>query len=392
MLNAVLNNLINIGWAMLIFLCAYLSNVAFSLYYNIKVLLQPFDRQKMINSGLKVATFVVGLTLLCVAITTLPIYADQLGWAIPEEYTEIFADLVIVGAVLMVSCKYIAEAFTKFRAILQVKGDTEMSNSPLATYTRITKNKTSPRNHAIDTITIHCIVGQWTAKQGCDYFATTDRQCSANYVVGKDGSIGLSVDEKDRSWCSSNGTNDNRAITIEVASDTTHPYAVTAKAYAALLDLVTDICKRNGIKKLVWSTNKNDRVNHRNGCNMTVHRDFANKACPGEYLYSRHGEIAAEVNRRLQGASDGGGVVVTPPAAEKPTGGTTGATVTPYHVRVKITNLNIRKGPGTNYGATGYIQPGIYTIVAESTGKGAAKWGKLKSGAGWISLDYATKT
>lgn len=267
-----------------------------------------------------------------------------------------------------------------------------MSNSPLATYTRITKNKTSPRNHAIDTITIHCIVGQWTAKQGCDYFATTDRQCSANYVVGKDGSIGLSVDEKDRSWCSSNGTNDNRAITIEVASDTTHPYAVTAKAYAALLDLVTDICKRNGIKKLVWSTNKNDRVNHRNGCNMTVHRDFANKACPGEYLYSRHGEIAAEVNRRLQGASNGGEVVVTPPAAEKPTGGTTGATVTPYHVRVKITNLNIRKGPGTNYGATSYIQPGIYTIVAESTGKGAAKWGKLKSGAGWISLDYATKT
>ena len=267
-----------------------------------------------------------------------------------------------------------------------------MSNSPLATYTRITKNKTSPRNHAIDTITIHCIVGQWTAKQGCDYFATTDRQCSANYVVGKDGSIGLSVDEKDRSWCSSNGTNDNRAITIEVASDTTHPYAVTAKAYAALLDLVTDICKRNGIKKLVWSTNKNDRVNHRNGCNMTVHRDFANKACPGEYLYSRHGEIAAEVNRRLQGASNGGGVVVTPPTAEKPTGGTTGATVTPYLVRVKITNLNIRKGPGTNYGATGYIQPGIYTIVAESTGKGAAKWGKLKSGAGWISLDYATKT
>lgn len=267
-----------------------------------------------------------------------------------------------------------------------------MSNSPLATYTRITKNKTSPRNHAIDTITIHCIVGQWTAKQGCDYFATTDRQCSANYVVGKDGSIGLSVDEKDRSWCSSNGTNDNRAITIEVASDTTHPYAVTAKAYAALLDLVTDICKRNGIKKLVWSTNKNDRVNHRNGCNMTVHRDFANKACPGEYLYSRHGEIAAEVNRRLQGASNGGGVVVTPPAAEKPTGGTTGATVAPYLVRVKIANLNIRKGPGTNYGATGYIRPGIYTIVAESTGKGAAKWGKLKSGAGWISLDYATKT
>ena len=264
-----------------------------------------------------------------------------------------------------------------------------MSNSPLATYTRITKNKTSPRNHTIDTITIHCIVGQWTAKQGCDYFATTDRECSANYVVGKDGSIGLSVDEKDRSWCSNNSANDHRAITIEVASDTTHPYAVTDAAFAALLNLVEDICRRNGIKKLVWSTNKNDRVNHLNGCNMTVHRDYASKACPGDYLYNRHGEIASEVNRRLQGASSGGGIVVTPPAIEKPTDGGTGATVTPYLVQVTISNLCIRKGPGTNYGKNGFIKPGVYTIVEESTGTGATKWGKLKSGAGWISLDYA---
>ena len=164
-----------------------------------------------------------------------------------------------------------------------------MSNSPLATYTRITKNKTSPRNHAIDTITIHCIVGQWTAKQGCDYFATTDRQCSANYVVGKDGSIGLSVDEKDRSWCSSNRDNDNREITIEVASDTSHPYAVTAEAYAALLDLVTDICKRNGIKRLLWKADKS-LIGKPDQQNMTVHRWFANKARPGDYLYNRHSD------------------------------------------------------------------------------------------------------
>lgn len=173
------------------------------------------------------------------------------------------------------------------------------TNSPLVTYTNLTKNKTKNRKQAIDTITIHCIVGQWTAKQGCDFFATTDKQCSANYVVGKDGSIGLSVEEKDRSWCTSSAANDNRAVTIEVASDTSHPYAVTDKAYAALLDLVTDICKRNGIKKLVWSESKEDRKNHLNGCNMTVHRDYANKSCPGEYLYSRHGEIADIVNERL---------------------------------------------------------------------------------------------
>lgn len=125
MLEAIMNNLINIGWAMLIFLAAYLSNVAFSLYYNIKILLQPFDREKAINSALKVAAFVVGLTLLCVSITTLPLYANQVGWAIPEEYADMFADLVIIGAVLIVSCKYIVEAFTKFNAILQAKGETE---------------------------------------------------------------------------------------------------------------------------------------------------------------------------------------------------------------------------------------------------------------------------
>lgn len=176
-----------------------------------------------------------------------------------------------------------------------------MSNSKLVDYTRISPNKTSPRNHVIDTITIHCIVGQWTARQGCDYFATTDRECSANYVVGKDGSIGLSVEEKDCSWCSSSASNDNRAVTIEVASDTTHPYAVTDKAYAALLDLVTDICRRNGIKKLLWKGDKS-LIGQVAKQNMTVHRWFANKACPGDYLYSRHSAIAAEVNKRL-GAS-----------------------------------------------------------------------------------------
>ena len=177
------------------------------------------------------------------------------------------------GAVKAKRASY-GQAF--YDAYTTEKEASTMSNSPLVTYTNITKNKTSPRNHAIDTITIHCIVGQWTAKQGCDYFATTDRECSANYIVGKDGSIGLSVDEKDRSWCTSSRENDNRAITIEVASDTEHPYAVTDAAYSALIKLVADICQRNGIKQLVWSTNKADRVNHVNGCNMTVHRDYAN--------------------------------------------------------------------------------------------------------------------
>lgn len=174
-----------------------------------------------------------------------------------------------------------------------------MSNSSLVDYTLISPNKNSPRNHAIDTITIHCFVGQVTAQRGCEVFQPTSKQASCNYVVGLDGGIGLCVDEKDRSWCSSSAVNDHRAITIEVASDTSEPYAVTTAAYAALINLCADICKRNGIQKLVWSTDKNTRVNHLNGCNMTVHRDYAAKSCPGTYLYDRMGDIAARVNALL---------------------------------------------------------------------------------------------
>lgn len=189
-----------------------------------------------------------------------------------------------------------------------------MSNSPLVNYTKISPNKSSPRNHKIDTVTIHCVVGQCSVETLGNVFAPTSRQASSNYGIGYDGRIGMYVEEKDRSWCSSNAANDNRAITIEVASDTKEPYAVNAKAYAALIDLLVDICKRNGIKELVWSTNKADRVNHKNGCNMTVHRDYANKSCPGTYLYERHGQIASEVNKRL-------GSTNIKPAPEKPSGG-----------------------------------------------------------------------
>lgn len=304
------------------------------------------------------------------------------------------------------------------------------TNSPLATVTMISPNRNSPRNHALDTITIHCFVGQVTAKRGCEVFQPTTKQASCNYVVGKDGDIGLCVEERDRSWCTSSSVNDNRAVTIEVASDSTEPYAVTDKAYAALLDLVTDICRRNGIKKLVWSTNKNERMNHLNGCNMTVHRDYANKSCPGTYLYERHGAIAAEVNRRLGS--------VTPTPTPTPSTGTlyrvrkawadassqlgafkdfdnakrmvdqhpgyvafdeTGKQVypapafKPYMVQIDSTALRIRTGPGTNYSATGkFTGKGVFTIVEESAGQGSnAGWGKLKSGAGWVALDYCKK-
>ena len=330
-----------------------------------------------------------------------------------------------------------------------------MSNSALISYTKLSPNHSGKRTKKIDTITIHCMAGQLSVESCGALFAQSSRQASSNYGIGNDGRIALYVDEGNRSWCTSSNANDQRAVTIEVASDATHPYAVNSKAYDALLDLVTDICKRNGIAKLVWSTNKNERMNHLNGCNMTVHRDYANKACPGDWLYNRHGEIAAEVNRRLGSGSStpstgettgstadikvgdvveftgtkhyvsatatsassckpgkakvtaiakgkahpyhliavsGGGSTVYGwvNAADISTGST--GTATSYRVRTTADVLNIRKGPGTNYGVAGQIKgKGIYTIVAEAAGPGATKWGKLKSGAGWISLDYVTK-
>ena len=246
-----------------------------------------------------------------------------------------------------------------------------MSNSPLASYKKISPNRTSPRNHKIDTVSIHCVVGQFTAKEilNLKHFTSynPNNGASCNYAVGRDGSIGLGVAEKDRSWCTSSRSNDHRAITIEVASDTKHPYTVKDDAYKSLINLLVDICERNNIKELKWKGDKS-LIGQVDKQNMTVHRWFANKDCPGDYLYKRHGQIASEVNKRLNSIKE-------------------------ILVRVSIDDLNIRKGPGTNYAKTGAVTgKGTFTITEEKPGQGSKKgWGKLKSGSGWISLDYATK-
>lgn len=171
------------------------------------------------------------------------------------------------------------------------------TNSPLVDYTQISPHRGNRNGHVIDTITIHCAAAQAAVETLGRLFQT--KQASANYGIGADGRVGMYVEEKDRSWCTSNNANDARAVTIEVACDNRHPYAVKDAVYKKLITLVADICKRNGIAKLVWSTDKYDRMNHKGGCNMTVHRDYENKACPGQWLYERHGQIAADVNKRL---------------------------------------------------------------------------------------------
>ena len=325
-----------------------------------------------------------------------------------------------------------------------------MSNSSLVTYTKISPNRTSPRNHKIDTISIHCTAGNNTAKGilNLDHFVNHDATngASCNYAIGHDGSIGMGVEEKDRSWCTSNRDNDHRAITIEVSSSHVAPYVVNDAAYKALIDLLVDICQRNGIPQLKWKGDKS-LIGNIEQQNMTVHRWFAPKDCPGDYLYSRHAQIASEVNARLgktdipetttkpsdnsaseaslkvgdlvaltadakyyNGSevptwvksrkwfikaingdrvvvdkSEDGKLAINSPVHEKYL--TVAKSKVPYMVQVVVSDLSVYKGPGASYGETGYVTGrGVFTIVDVSDG-----WGKLKSGVGWISLDYTKR-
>ena len=181
-----------------------------------------------------------------------------------------------------------------------------MSNSGLVVYTKLSPNHSGQRTHSIARITPHCVVGQLSCESICGCFTSPQREASCNYGIGMDGRISLSVEEKNRSWCSSSNANDQRAVTIECASDKTAPYAMTDAVYAALIDLCTDICKRNGKSKLLWFGDKNKTLSYEPKADemiITVHRWFANKSCPGDWLYNRLGDLAAKVTSRLGGGS-----------------------------------------------------------------------------------------
>ena len=266
--------------------------------------------------------------------------------------------------------------------VLTINGEeVSFSNSKLVEYTKISPNKNDPykktthRTHKIDTITIHCMAGQLSLELCGNVFADADAKASSNYGIDKDGRIGMYVEEKDRSWCSSNSENDNRAVTIEVASDSSEPYKVNDAAYKSLIRLVADICQRNNIERLTWSTDKATRIQHKDGVNMTVHRDFANKSCPGDYLYSRMGEIAKKVNAILkQKAST-----------------TTVKSEFPYMIKIKAKMTDVRKGAGTEYDIVTTVKKGeVYTIVEEQQVNNET-WGKLKNDVGWINLKDTEK-
>lgn len=170
-----------------------------------------------------------------------------------------------------------------------------MAKSKLATYTNIANNYGNRRLYKVSKIAIHHMAGKMTAKQCADYFARTDRIASSNYTIGWDGSIALSVPEEYRAYTTSSSWCDERAITIEVSNEDNNggDWKITDKAYNALLDLVTDICKRYGIKDCSYTGDK-DGV-------LQKHEWYAWTNCPGKYLGSKFPEISRIVNQRLKG-------------------------------------------------------------------------------------------
>lgn len=178
------------------------------------------------------------------------------------------------------------------------------TNSPMVSYTKLSPNHSGQRTHSIDRITPHCVVGQCSVETLGNIFLPVSRQASSNYGIGPDGRVGMYVEEKNRSWCSSSNANDQRAVTIECASDTTEPYAFRDVVYQTLIKLCVDICKRNGKTKLLWLGDKAKTLNYNpkpDEMVLTVHRWFANKSCPGNWMYARMGDLAKKVTAALVG-------------------------------------------------------------------------------------------
>ena len=175
-----------------------------------------------------------------------------------------------------------------------------MSNSSLVNMTMLSPNHSGHRNQSITKIAIHHTAGAVSAVTIGQIFRPTSRQASCNYGIGNDNKIVLCVDEANRSWCTSSSWCDNRAVTIEVANSANGGnWPVSDRTLATLIDLVTDICRRNGIRNCTYTGGK-DGV-------LQKHEWYANTNCPGPYLGGKFSYIASEVNKRLSGNSSSSG-------------------------------------------------------------------------------------
>lgn len=239
--------------------------------------------------------------------------------------------------------------------------------SELSTYATIMTTKKNPRKNSmynpsgnVTKVTIHHMAGNQGADACAKMHALSKYQQSANYYIGSDGKIVCGVDEEFRAWTSGSKANDYQAITIEVANNTGAPnWTISDAAYKSLIKLCKDICSRYHIEPSFTGDSKGS---------FTFHYMFQATECPGPYIKKNIYRIIDDVKGFHQ--------------TNQST--TTHEPASSFLVKVTVTDLNIRSGPGTKYKRVGHItDQGTYTIVEKS-----GKWGKLKSGAGWIYLGY----
>lgn len=181
-----------------------------------------------------------------------------------------------------------------------------MSNNSLVKYKKLSPNYSGKRTKSIDRITPHCYVGQCSVEQAGTLFSKKSKKASCNYVIDKNGKVGLICEEDNRSWCTSSAENDQRAVTIECASSIKSPYQMNDSVYNKLIELCVDICVRNEKQRLLWIDDKNKALSYRlkeNEMILTVHRWFANKSCPGDWLYNRLDDLVEEVNKKIRSES-----------------------------------------------------------------------------------------
>ena len=113
MLSIILENLKLVGIAMGLFVGSVAANTLLGLYNNIKILMQPFEKQRLIDTALKTGCLVVSITLMVLVVTVMPVFCDNVGFPIPEEYIDVFSNLTIIGAAVIPSCKYLKDAYNK---------------------------------------------------------------------------------------------------------------------------------------------------------------------------------------------------------------------------------------------------------------------------------------
>ena len=220
-------------------------------------------------------------------------------------------------------------------------------------------------------------------------------------VLGVDGTVYQLLPWNVKAWhcgSGSRGSGNNTHIGVEMTEPATIKYtggssftdtnpAETKKfvqaTYKHAVDLFAYLCKAHDLNPLADGVIISHSEGHKRGI-ASNHGDV-------EHIWSKYGlsmdQFRKDVKAVMDGAKAAGGTNI-PPQAEN---AVNGADMKPYTVKITADVLNVRKGPGTGYGISTQVKRGeVYTIVAEEM-NGATKWGRLKSGAGYISLAYTQK-